>query len=169
VVDSTERFTTRINIVKKIAACLLLATALISPGAVLARDVTIQTEIGPYLGNAAYLAIYLTEPDGSYHSTLWLAGRKIKYLAALRGWVRSVSEVGSVNVDGITGASVGAGETLIVHADLADALLEAGYVIHVDTAVENGGAYADDAVIPLSATAQPSLGAGYVGALSLTF
>jgi hypothetical protein len=153
--------------VKKITACLLLATALVTPDVGLARDVTITAAIGPYSGEEAYLAIYLTEPDGSYHSTLWLAGRKFKYLGALRGWVRSASEVGSVDVDGISGASVGAGETLVVHADLADALIDAGYVIHVDTAVEDRGAYADDAVIPLGADAVPVSGTGYVGTLSL--
>jgi hypothetical protein len=152
---------------KKIAACLLLATALIAPGAALARDVTITAAIGPYSGNEAYLAIYLTEPDGSYHSTLWLAGRKFKYFRELRGWLRSASEVGRVDVDGISGASVGAGETLVVHADLADTLIDAGYVIHVDTAVEDRGSYADDAVIPLSAESLPVSGTGYVGTLSL--
>lgn len=152
---------------KKIAACLLLATALIAPGAALARDVTITTTIGPYFGNAAYLAVYLTEPDGSYHSTLWLSGRKFKYFSSLRGWMKSVAEVGSVDIDGISGASVGSGETLVVHADLADVLIDAGYTIHVDTSVEHGGAYPDDAVITLSTEADPVAGNGYVGTLSL--
>jgi hypothetical protein len=62
---------------------------------------------------------------------------------------------------------VGAGETLVVHADLADPLIDAGYVIHVDTAVEDHGAYADDAVIPLNSDAVPVSGTGYVGTLSL--
>jgi hypothetical protein len=152
---------------KKIVARLLLATALIAPGAALARDVTITTTLGPYFGNRAYLSIYLTEPDGSYHSTLWLAGRKFKYFTTLRGWMKSVAEVGSVDIDGISGASVGTGETLVVHADLADPLIDAGYTIHIDTSVEHGGAYADDATIPLSGDAGPITGNGYVASLSL--
>lgn len=154
---------------KKIVARLLLATALVAPGAALARDVTITTTLGPYSGNGAYLAIYLTEPDGSYHSTLWLAGRKLKYMSSMRGWMKSVAEVGSVDVDGITGASVGTGETLVVHADLADTLIDAGYTIHVDTSVEHGGAYSDDATISLATDAVPVAGTGYVGTLSLGF
>lgn len=153
---------------KKITACLLLATALIAPGAALARDVTISTTLDPYSGNAAYLAVYLTEPDGSYHSTLWLAGRKFKYFRTLRGWMKSVAEAGTVDADGITGASVGAGATLVVHADLADTLIDAGYTIHVDTSVEHGGAYADDAAIPLSSDAGSVAGNGYLRSLSLS-
>ena len=40
-------------------------------------------------------------------------------------------------VDGITGASVGSGRTLEVSMDLADALFDAGYTLHVDAAAED--------------------------------
>lgn len=152
---------------KKLAAMLMLATALIAPDVAMARDVTIQTSLARYSGNPAYLAVYLTNPDGSYNSTLWVAGRKTRYLGDLRGWVRAVSTGGSLNLDGISGASVGSGETLTVHANLADTLLDAGYQIHVDTAVENGGQYADDAVFALTSTPSTATGNGYVDTLSL--
>jgi hypothetical protein len=134
---------------KKLAAMLMLATALATPGIALARDVTIDTTMVRYSGHAAYLAVYLTDPLGAYHSTLWVSGHKTKYYGTLRGWVQGVSRVGSVNLDGITGASVGGGETLTVHADLADTLIDAGYQVHIDTAVEDGGEFTDDAVVDL--------------------
>ena len=152
---------------KKIAAMLMLATALVTPGIAMARDVTIQTTLVQYSGHAAYLAVYLTNPDGSYHSTLWVSGQKSKYYGDLRGWARAASTAGSLNLDGITGASVGGGQTLTVHADLADTLLDAGYRIHVDSAVENGGQYADDAVIPLTSASGSATGSGYVNTISL--
>ena len=153
---------------KKLAAMLMLATALVAPGMAVARDVTIDTQLVRYSGNAAYLAVYLTDPSGAYHSTLWVSGHKTKYYGALRGWVAGASKAGSINLDGITGASVGGGQTLTVHADLADALIDAGYKIHVDTAVEHGGEYADDAVIDLSSTPATVDGTGYVGKLAVS-
>ncbi|UJW85007.1 DUF2271 domain-containing protein [Devosia sp. SL43] len=152
---------------KKLAALLMLATALCAPSIAMARDVSIQTSLVQYSGHAAYLAVYLTNPDGSYNSTLWVSGQKTKYYGDLRGWARAASGGGSLNLDGITGASVGSGETLTVHANLADTLLDAGYRIHVDTAVENGGQYADDAVIDLTSTPATASGTGYVNSISL--
>jgi hypothetical protein len=152
---------------KKLAAMLMLATALVAPGVAMARDVTIQTSLVQYSGPAAYLAIYLTNPDGSYNSTLWVSGQKSKYYGDLRGWARAASAAGSLNLDGITGASVGGGQTLTVHANLADTLLDAGYQIHVDSAVEHGGQYADDAVIALTSSSATATGTGYVNTISL--
>ena len=152
---------------KKLAAMLMLATALVTPGIAMAGDVTVQTSLVQYSGHGAYLAIYLTNPDDSYNSTLWVSGQKSKYYGDLRGWARAASTAGSLNLDGITGASVGGGQTLTVHANLADTLLDAGYHIHVDSAVENGGQYADDAVIELTSSPATASGTGYVNTISL--
>lgn len=152
---------------KKLAAMLMLATALVTPGIAMAGDVSVQTSLVQYSGHGAYLAIYLTNPDDSYNSTLWVSGQKSKYYGDLRGWARAASTAGSLNLDGITGASVGGGQTLTVHANLADTLLDAGYHIHVDSAVENGGQYADDAVIELTSSPATASGTGYVNTISL--
>lgn len=154
---------------KKLVAMLMLATALVAPGAVVASEVTIAATLAPYSGHEAYLAVYLTDAEGNYNSTLWVAGHKSKYYGALRGWVAGVSSAGGVNIDGITGASVGGGETLTVQAELADALIDAGYEIHIDTAVDRGGEYIDDAVIPLTSTPASVNGTGYVDSLSISF
>lgn len=153
---------------KKLAAMLMLATALVTPSMAMARDVTIEAQLVRYSGNAAYLAVYLTDAAGTFQQTLWVAGRKTRYLGELRGWVQGASKAGSITLDGISGASVGGGQTLTVHADLADALIDAGYQIHVDSAVEDGGAYTDDAVINLSSTPAKVDGTGYVGTLSVS-
>jgi len=152
---------------KKLAAILMLATDLVAPGAAMARDVTIETTMMRYSGPAAYLAVYLTDPSGAYHSTLWVAGHKTRYYGALRGWAQGASRAGSLGLDGISGASVGGGETLTVHADLADALIDAGYKIHVDTAVEDGAEFSNDAVIELTSTPATIDGTGYVSKLSV--
>lgn len=155
---------------KKIIASLLLCTALVAPAAAMARDVTITTTLDNYSGRGAYLAVYVTKPDGSYDSTLWVSGTKQRYYGDLRGWVSALKASGttSISLDGITGASVGSGQTLTVHADLADAMIDAGYEIHVETAVEHGGEYPDDAVAPITSTPQQVNGTGYVATLSVS-
>lgn len=152
---------------KKLAAMLMLATALVAPGAAMAADVAINVQMVRYSGNAAYMAVYLTDAAGAYQSTLWVAGRKTRYFGSLRGWAAGASQDATISFDGISGASVGGGETLTVHANLADTLIDAGYQIHVDTAVEHGGEYTDDAVIELTSTPAVVDGTGFVGKLSV--
>lgn len=153
---------------KKLIASLLLATALVSPSLAMAADVTITTQMTTYAGNNAYLAIYLTKPDGTYDSTIWVAGDKQRWMGELRGWVRALQTADSFSLDGITGASVGSGQTLTLHASLADAMIDAGYQIHVESAVEHGGDYPDDAVADLTSTPQQVSGTGYVSNLSVS-
>ncbi len=154
---------------KKLLAILLLGTALVAPTAAFAAGVTVTATLTNYSGNAAYLAVYVTKPDGSYDSTLWVSGSKQRYLGDLRGWVSALQSAGgTLTLDGITGASIGSGQTLTVHASLADAMVDAGYKIHVESAVEHGGEYPDDAVAPISATPQTVQGTGYVGTLTVS-
>ena len=67
-------------------------------------------------------------------------------------------------IDGITGASVGSGQSLKVSVDVADALIDAGYQIRVDSSVENGRDNPVDIVVPLTSAnaGKPTSGKGYV-------
>lgn len=154
---------------KKLTAILLLATAFSVPGLAYAKDATLAIQMSNYQGPPAYLAVYLTKPDGTYDSTLWVAGGHTKYYRHLRGWIRGVSA--NDRLDGITGASVGSGRTMQVGITIADALIDAGYTIHVDSAVEEGAENRDDVVIPLEQASSGKVvsGSGYVAALSVTF
>jgi hypothetical protein len=88
---------------KKILATLLLSTALVAPSAAFAHDVTLSAQMTNYSGNAAYLAVYVTKPDGSYDSTLWVSGTKERFLGDLTGWVSALQDSGAtLNLDRIT-------------------------------------------------------------------
>ncbi len=134
---------------KALLASLALTTALTLPGLAMARPVTIATTLNNYGGDGAYLALYLTDASGGYAGTLWLAGGKSKYYDSLAGWYRATGG-DPAQIDGITGASVGAGRTLEITLDLADALFDAGYVLHVDAAVEDMRDSPDDVAVPLT-------------------
>lgn len=121
---------------KSILAPITLTVALSLPAMASATPVTFTTQLNRYGGNGAYLAYYVTDASGSYVGSLWMAGEKSKYYKDLRGWYRATGGDTS-QVDGITGASVGDGQTLEFTLDLKDALFEAGYTLHIDAAVED--------------------------------
>lgn len=139
---------------KRTLNALALTTALVLPGLAMARPVTFTTTLNTYGGDGAYLALYLTDASGAYAGTLWMAGGKSKYYDSLSGWYRATGG-DTRQIDGITGASVGAGRTLEITLDLADALIDAGYTLHVDAAVEDMRDSPDDVAVPLT-----SAGAG---------
>lgn len=136
---------------KKIAQILMVTTAIFLPHMVEARTVTINAQVMPYKGPGAFVVVYLTGPDKKFHSTVWLAYKEDKYLPNLFGWHRHAVR-GGMQIDGVTGASVGAGTTLTVNAEIDDALIDAGYKIHIDAAAEDQGLSAKDISLPLSST-----------------
>lgn len=152
---------------KKILAALALTTALTLPGVALARPVTLTTTLKSYGGDGAYLAIYVTDANGAYAGTLWMAGGKAKYYEHLADWYRATGG-NAAEINGITGASVGAGRTLEITLDLADALFDAGYTLHVDAAVEDMRDSPNDVSVPLTSAnaGQAFQGRRYVASLA---
>jgi hypothetical protein len=139
---------------KTLFAALALSTALVAPGLALARPVTLTTTMNAYGGDGAYLAVYVTDAQGAYQGSLWMAGTKSKYYEHLSDWYRATGG-NTAEINGITGASVGAGRELTITLDLADALFDAGYVLHIDAAVEDMRDSPSEIAVPLT-----SAGAG---------
>ncbi len=144
--------------------------AFVVPTVASARQVTIETTMKAYGGNGAYAAIWVADASGKYKGTLWMAGDRAKYWRHLTDWQRASGGRAS-EVDGITGASIGSGRTLKITVDIADALIDAGYVVHVDTSVEDGRDVSADALAPLATaqTGKPVAGKGYVKSLKVSF
>jgi len=134
---------------KTLLAALALSTALVAPGLALARPVTLTTTMNAYGGDGAYLAIYVTDAEGAYQGSLWVAGGKSKYYEHLSDWYRATAG-NTAEINGITGASVGAGRELTITLDLADALFDAGYVLHIDAAVEDMRDSPSEVAVPLT-------------------
>ena len=152
---------------KPLLTTLAAACALALPALAHSRQVTVTTQLKNYGGDGAYLAVYLTDAKGAYAGTLWVAGGKAKYYKHLSDWNR-LSAGDAKRLAGVTGASVGAGRKLTVTADLADALIDAGYEIRVDAAVEDMRDSPADVRLPLSAAnaGKPQAGKQYIQSLS---
>ena len=152
---------------KSFLALLALTTALTLPGAAMARPVTLTTSLNNYGGDGAYLAVYVTDSSDKYVGSLWMAGNKSKYYQHLTDWYRATGG-DTAQVNGITGASVGAGRTLEVTLDLADALFDAGYTLHIDAAVENMRDSPNEIAVPLTAagSGKPAKGRRYIASFA---
>lgn len=144
-----------------------LVAAIALPTLAIAKPVTVTAQFADYGGYGAYAAVYVTDAQGTVVQTLHVAGKKAKYYRHLSGWARGASG----SVDGLTGASIGSGGTLTVTADIADAMLDAGYQVRIDTSVEDGNDYAADAAAPLAAASagKPVAGHGYVQSLTVSY
>ncbi len=146
---------------KTLLSALALTTALTGPA--LARPVSLTTNMTQYGGDGAYLAIYVTDAQGAYMGSLWLAGGKSKYYEHLRDWHRATAG-NMAEIDGITGASVGAGRQLKISLDLEDALFDAGYELHIDASVEDMRDSPSEVTVPLTTqgAGQPVAGGRYI-------
>ncbi|MCZ2405318.1 MAG: Tat pathway signal protein [Burkholderiales bacterium 68-12] len=153
---------------KPLLTTVAAACALTLPALAHSRPVALAVQLKNYGGDGAYLAVYLTDAKGAYAGTLWVAGGKAKYYKHLADWNR-LSAGDAKRLAGVTGASVGAGRTLKVTADLADSLIDAGYEIRVDAAVEDMRDSPSEVRVPLSASqaGKPHAGKQYIQSLSL--
>ncbi len=134
---------------KNTVIAAVLAAALALPYQAKARTVTIVARMNRFGGwSGAYVALYLVGPNNQYVKTVWMAGRHHWIYHELVAWDRA-NHGNWRGVDGVTGASVGSGQTLTIHTDIADSLINAGYSLVVDSK-----AYArpsrEDVRIPLS-------------------
>ena len=134
---------------KPLLSALALTAALALPDLALARPVTLNTTLKNYGGDGAYLVLYVTDASGAYVGSLWMAGGKSKFYEHLSDWYRATGG-DPAQIDGITGASVGAGRSLEITLDLSDALFDAGYTLHIDASVEEMRDSPNDVSVPLT-------------------
>lgn len=132
------------------------------------QPLTLDVTLKEYRGKGAYLAIYLTDADGQYQKTLWVAGKKAKYYRHLRDWTGG-GGAQRAEFDGLTGASVGSGDNLTVEVELEQALLDAGYEIRIDSAVEDKRDNRAEVRLPLTREPGEASGSGYVDRVSYRF
>ncbi|CBL44389.1 conserved hypothetical protein [gamma proteobacterium HdN1] len=152
------------------AAFLLAITAAGCAPTSSADTVKIQAQLNNYRGDGAYLAVYLTDNNGAYKQTLWISGKKPKYYKHLADWARGSGQQRS-EYDGLSGASTTSGSTLKINADIAPALVDSGYQIRVDSAVEDQRDYRAEIIVPLTreGAGKPIAGKGYVQSLTYQF
>lgn len=149
---------------------LYVALAMLMSLSVQAKEITFTTQLNSYQGDGAYLAIYLTDTAGVYKRTLWIAGGKSKHYKHLSDWAKG-SKMDRAEYDGLTGASINSGQTLVCVINVDDALLDSGYQLRVDTAVEDLSEHPADIITPFTTTSVGKVvkGTGYVHSFKYDF
>lgn len=150
-----------LSVVRATALCSALALVPSAPAE--AARLRLKGTMERYSGNAAYLAVYVTDTAGHYRATVQVFGEKVQYYPHLAHWMRAVGPQ-SAPLDGVTGASVGSGRGLDVTVEVADALIDAGLQLRVDTAAENIADEPSEIVLPLErgAAGRDATGRGLV-------
>ena len=155
---------------KSILSALAITTALIMPAIAQAKTVTLNVNMARYGGNGAYLAFYLTDANGAYAGSLWMAGGRAKYYRHLSDWVR-LTGGNPAEVAGITGASIGSGQGGYLSLTIADALFDAGYTLHIDAAAEDTRESPNEIAVPLTSAGagKPVQGSRYIADFTYSF
>ncbi|MFQ5623597.1 MAG: DUF2271 domain-containing protein [Paracoccaceae bacterium] len=128
-------------------ASLVAALSLGSPVSA-AKALSITTAMASYNGNRAYAVVYIVDSRGKYIGTIYAAGQRAKYFSHMSRWHRMFSRSGR-GVDGTTGASVGSGQSFSTTMNIPDTLINAGYVLRIETVVENQRYFPKDVSIPI--------------------
>jgi hypothetical protein len=116
-----------------------------------------------YLGDGAYIAIYLVDKNGAYDKTLYVLGSDKKWYPDLKEWHKAYKKK-PANISAVTGASVSGGDRSVVTLELEQAKINAGYTLRFESAVEDKEYYAKDMEIALTTEglAAKSEGKGYI-------
>lgn len=122
-----------------------------------------------YNGEAAYMVVSLIDPQGNYQKTLYVFGDNGKYYDSLKKWF-VFYEGKKEKIDAITGASITQGDRKTITLNLDKNLLDQGYKIRFESAVEDQNYYTTDAEVPFSSESLKGKteGSGYVRYIRLT-
>lgn len=122
-----------------------------------------------YKGLEAYVVVSLIDAKGKYEKTLYMMGPDKKWYNGFKVWDKQLGKK-KENLNGITGASVAAGDRNSVVLTIDEAKLNKGYKIRFESAVEEKEYYTTDVEIPLTTEAltQKAEGKGYIRFVKLS-
>ena len=122
-----------------------------------------------YNGEAAYMVVSLIDPQGNYQKTLYVFRDNGKYYDSLKKWFVFYQDK-KEKIDAVTGASITQGDRKTITLNLDKNLLDQGYKIRFESAVEDQNYYTTDAEVPFSSESLrgKTEGSGYVRYIRLT-
>jgi hypothetical protein len=89
-----------------------------------------------YTGEGAYLVVTLLDNKGKYKKTLQVFGKEKRWWDDLPSWFKHLT-TSKENVDGVSGASITAGNRKVFSINTDDSVFDKGYKLRFETAVEN--------------------------------
>ena len=116
-----------------------------------------------YQGLEAYVVVSLIDSKGNYEKTLYMMGPDKQWYNGFKEWDKNLTKK-KENLNGITGASVAAGDRSITTFTIDESKLNKGYKLRFETAVEDKLYHVEDVEIPLTTDGitQKTEGKGYI-------
>ncbi|WP_200974534.1 DUF2271 domain-containing protein [Echinicola sp. 20G] len=102
-----------------------------------------------YVGEGAYITVSLIGPEGNYLKTLSVLGEDTKWYDTLEKWYGFYKKSGQ-KIDGITGASVSGGARTVLAFELNEEVINKGYKLRFESAVENNQYHQKDVEVKLN-------------------
>jgi uncharacterized FAD-dependent dehydrogenase len=100
-----------------------------------------------YDGKKAYIVVSLVDAKNNHVKTLYMMGKEEQWYDSLKDWEKSQRKKPE-NLSAITGASIGGGARTTISLSLDESLINKGYKIKFESAVEDEKHYATDVVVP---------------------
>ncbi|MBA5628805.1 DUF2271 domain-containing protein [Moheibacter lacus] len=116
-----------------------------------------------YKGLEAYIVVSLVDSKGNYEKTLYMMGPDKQWYNGFKEWDKKIGKK-KEKLDGITGASVAAGDRSITTFTIDESKMNKGYKLRFESAVEDQKYYVTDVEIPLTTAGitQKKEGTGYI-------
>ncbi len=102
-----------------------------------------------YGGDGAYIVVSLVDEKEEYKKTLYMLGDDDMWYDYLTKWWKFFKQK-KENIDAITGASMTSGEDTQIIFEINNSLINKGYKIRFESAVEDDEYYDIDVEIPFS-------------------
>ena len=120
-------------------------------------------QMSNYVGEGAYVVVSLINAKGEYEKTLYVMGDDKKWYNSLKEWNKFQTKK-PANISAITGASVTGGDRSITTIEIANAKINSGYKLRLESAVEGQKYHVSDVEIPLTTAgiAEKTEGKGYI-------
>ncbi len=122
-----------------------------------------------YKGLEAYIVVSLIDAKGKYEKTLYMMGPDKQWYNGFKSWNKHLGKK-KENLNGITGASVAAGDRSVATFVIDDSKMNKGYKLRFESAVEDQRDYTTDVEIPLTTDGitKKTDGTGYIRYVKLS-
>ena len=122
-----------------------------------------------YKGLEAYVVVSLIAPNGKYEKTLYMMGPDKQWYNGFKEWDKQLGKK-KEKLNGITGASIAAGDRTSATFSIDESKLNKGYKLRFESAVEDAKYFITDVEIPLTteAVTLKTDGKGYIRFVKLS-
>lgn len=153
----------------KYTIAAVMALAFSAQGCAQSAKYKCMLQMTNYKGLEAYVVVSLIAPNGKYEKTLYMMGPDKQWYNGFKEWDKQLGKK-KEKLNGITGASIAAGDRTSATFTLDESKMNKGYKLRFESAVEDAKYFVTDVEIPLTneAVTLKTEGKGYIRFVKLS-